>query len=250
MLPERQQQALGAARNLFSLLGGVVLAYGAANDATWQQVTGFGMTALMAFFSWRAHELTMDSLLGVLRAGVAAVAAYFSFRGWEGAGQIEQAGALIVALTPPLFSIYVHRPRALNAGDGGVGPNPAGRNVLPSLAVGFFLAPLALSLALLVSGCEKYNSTLNQIAAGVAATDNALAALARNDIPTACGIIAVAETYFAQLRPHISADKVRIEQQAEEAVAAICNDPPRNTAEAFRTLLKLWIVIQTATKAG
>lgn len=81
-------------------------------------------------------------------------------------------------------------------------------------------------------------------------TDNVLARLAGNEIPSACSIIGVAEGYFRALEHRISADKIRIERQAEAAVAEICNDPPTNTAQAFGKLVKLWFTIQDATKAS
>lgn len=79
--------------------------------------------------------------------------------------------------------------------------------------------------------------------------DNALASLSKNSIPTACGIIGVAEGYFHQLEPRISAENIAIERKAAAAVKVICDNPPTNTAEAFSTLLQLWLTIQTATKA-
>lgn len=239
MLTERQNQIMGAVRNLAALASGLVVAYGVANDTTWQAVVGFAIAALTAFFAWQAHALTFDSVLSVARAGVSAIAAYLAFRGWDGQGQFEQFATSALALAPTLWSVYLHRPRALNTGVGGVGANPAGGgNVLPSIMLGFFLTPLALGLALTIAGCEKYNSALNQVAAGVAATDNALAGLARNNLPAACAIVAVAEGYFVQLKPRLSAENARIGDQARSAAAAICEAPPTNAAESIAALFK------------
>lgn len=81
-------------------------------------------------------------------------------------------------------------------------------------------------------------------------SNNVLARLAGNEIPTACAIIQVAEGYFRTLEPKISADKVAVERKAEAAVAAICDNPPANVSQAFATLLKLWFQIQNATKVS
>lgn len=249
MLTERQNQIMGAVRNLLALAGGVAVAHGLANDGVWTAGTGFAVAALMALFSYRAHELTLASLLGVGRAGVAAVSAYFAFRGWDGADRIEQIAAGAFTLAPTIWSIYLHRPQALNTGEDGKGAAASGSG---NVAMAF-LAPIALAivLALPLAGCTvPGGNILLQAAAGVAAADNALAGLAANSIPRACGIIEVAKGYFAELKPRISADKVRLEQQAEAIIAPICANPPANTAEALHTLFRMWLVIQDATKAS
>jgi len=81
-------------------------------------------------------------------------------------------------------------------------------------------------------------------------TDNVLARLAGNEIPSACSIIGVAEGYFRQLEPRISAKNIAIERDAEAVVDFICSNPPANTAQAFGTLFRAWMAIQKATKAS
>lgn len=103
--------------------------------------------------------------------------------------------------------------------------------------------------ALVLAGAIALSSAGCNIVAGIATADNALASLSKNSIPTACGIIGVAEGYFHQLEPRISQANIDIERKAAAAVKVICDNPPTNTAEAFSTLLQLWLTIQTATKA-
>lgn len=105
------------------------------------------------------------------------------------------------------------------------------------------------ALALPLAACS-YTDTMNKIGAGVTSTNNVLAKLAGNDIPAACGIIAVAEGYFAQLKDRIPADKIAAEAKVEAAIAVICDNPPKDVAAAFGSLVKLWLAVQANTKAS
>lgn len=115
------------------------------------------------------------------------------------------------------------------------------------------IAALALGLTgASVSGCN-YAQTTAQINADVTETNNLLANLAGNNVPAACGIIAVAEGYFAELKDHIPADKIAAEAKVEAAIAVICDNPPKNVGEvagAFVKLTKLWFAVQANTKAS
>jgi predicted small secreted protein len=118
-----------------------------------------------------------------------------------------------------------------------------------------FFATLTVlgAVGLAVAGCNTVAKSIDdagtKVANAVGVTNNSLASLAENNIPTACGIIAVAEGYFHQLKGNISAENIAIEQKAEAAVKVICDNPPKNVAQAFGTLLNLWLTIQSATKA-
>lgn len=112
----------------------------------------------------------------------------------------------------------------------------------------FTLPVIALAIAAAPSQCS-YTDTMNKIGAGITSTNNVLANLAGNDIPAACGIIAVAEGYFAQLKDRIPADKVAAEAKVEAAIAVICDNPPKEVSAAFGSLVKLWLAVQANTKA-
>lgn len=99
---------------------------------------------------------------------------------------------------------------------------------------------------LALAGC---NNEWAKISAAVGQIDNTLAQLSGNSIPKACAIIAVADSYFQDLKGNISAKNIAIEAKAMAAVQVICSNPPANTVAAFRTLVKLWTTIQSATKA-
>ena len=77
--------------------------------------------------------------------------------------------------------------------------------------------------------------------------DNALATLAKNDIPAACTIVGVAEGYFNELQSKLSAAEIADEQKAALVVKAICDNPPTNITAAFGTLLTAWTTIQNDT---
>jgi len=101
---------------------------------------------------------------------------------------------------------------------------------------------LALFIVFGLAGCN--------VASTIATVDNALLNLSGNSIPKACQIISVAEGYFHNLEGNISADKIKIERDAEAAVGVICNNPPKDTAAAFGTLVQLWFTIQNMTKTN
>jgi hypothetical protein len=76
---------------------------------------------------------------------------------------------------------------------------------------------------------------------------NTLANLANNDLPTACGIVYVAEGYYASIKPQQSASNQAIEAKVEIAVNNLCKNPPTNLTAAFTQLLADWIQIQNNT---
>jgi|ERR1700719_3187705 len=95
-----------------------------------------------------------------------------------------------------------------------------------------------LILPMLGGGCNNSTTT---------AINNTLATLAKNDIPAACTIVAVAEGYFSELETKLSAAEISDEQKAALAVKAICDNPPTNITAAFGTLLTAWTAIQADT---
>jgi hypothetical protein len=98
-----------------------------------------------------------------------------------------------------------------------------------------------LAIAASLTGCA-------QLQTATTAANNALATLANNDLPTACGVVSVAEGYFAELKPSISAKNAAIEAKAAAAASAICNGPPpSNIGAAFGSLLSAWLAVQNAT---
>ena len=111
---------------------------------------------------------------------------------------------------------------------------------------------LVAALSLSLAGCN-YASFMNGVNADVTATNTTLANLAANDMPTACGIVAVAEGYFHQLDNRVSAANIAIEARAEASVKVLCDNPPSNIAQvgaAIAKLANLWIAIQNATKTS
>jgi len=108
--------------------------------------------------------------------------------------------------------------------------------------IGILICGLALT------GCTA-NAEWSKITAAVGQIDNTLANLSQNSIPKACAIIGVADSYFQDLKDNISAKNIAIEAKAMAAVQVICDNPPANSIAAFKTLVKLWNTIQSATKA-
>jgi hypothetical protein len=100
---------------------------------------------------------------------------------------------------------------------------------------------LALACLPALAGCQSTS--------GVTTVNNTLASLAANDIPTACGIVAVAEGYFAQVKAtgKLSAAEIADEAKAASAIAVVCNNPPTSIAAAFGTLLNAWLAVQADT---
>lgn len=112
-------------------------------------------------------------------------------------------------------------------------------------------ALIAAACAASLAGCSTSptasNSTGATLTAAVSLADNHLAAISNYDIPAACGIIAVAEGYYVQLKPKISAKNQLLAAKAMAAADSICANPPTNTAGAFVSLFKAWIAVQNAT---
>ena len=100
-----------------------------------------------------------------------------------------------------------------------------------------------LALAGCGNGWAKISTAVGQI-------DNTLAKLSGGSIPKACAIIAVADSYFQDLKANISAKNIAIEAKAMAAVQVICNNPPTNTVAAFKSLWNIWKTVQDSTKTN
>ena len=98
---------------------------------------------------------------------------------------------------------------------------------------------------LALAGC---NNEWAKISVAVGQIDNTLAQLSGNSIPKACAIIAVADSYFQDLKANISAKNIAIEAKAMAAAQVICNNPPTNTVAAFKSLWNIWKTVQDSTK--
>ena len=96
-------------------------------------------------------------------------------------------------------------------------------------------ALMAVALAGALAGCTGNPVTI---------ANNALARLAKNDIPAACAIVKVAEGYYST----VVGPPTPVVLNAEAGVAVICDNPPTDLASAFGTLLSEWTVIENATK--
>ena len=103
------------------------------------------------------------------------------------------------------------------------------------------------ALTLAVAGLAGCNQALTTINADITAANNALANLAANDIPAACGIVSVAEGYFADVKSLVPAKAVAAEAKAAAVVAGICARPPADLGAAFATLMTAWTTIQAST---
>jgi hypothetical protein len=74
-----------------------------------------------------------------------------------------------------------------------------------------------------------------------------LAQVANNDLPAACGIVTVAEGYFANVKGQVSGLALTREAQAAAVANAICANPPSNITQALVDMGAAWIAIQAAT---
>ena len=110
------------------------------------------------------------------------------------------------------------------------------------IKIGAILLPLALGACNATHEWAKISSAVGTI-------DNTLAQLAEGSVPKACAIIAVADSYFQELKDRISAKNIALEAKAMRAAAVICDNPPTNTVAAFRSLWNIWLAVQSATKA-
>lgn len=100
-----------------------------------------------------------------------------------------------------------------------------------------FLLTAALLPAIALGGCL---STINSV-------NKTLGQVSGNDLTAACGIVAVAETYFANVSAKNTTSNLTAGQIAEKGAAAICNNPPTNIVQALVDLNTFWSTIQAAT---
>ena len=83
----------------------------------------------------------------------------------------------------------------------------------------------------------------------IASVNATLASVAQNDLPTACGIVVVAEGYFNSVngQSKLSASQQATEAKAAAAATAICANPPTSLASALASLNTIWVAIESAT---
>lgn len=127
---------VGLVRNLMAAIGGLILSYGLANDTTWQAMTGLTVAAIAAYYSWQAHNLTLDAVMGVVRAAVATVGGYLTFKHYATQDQISQFAAILLALVPLGWSYSAHSDRSLPP------PKPpmSGRDIPVAVLIAIVLA--------------------------------------------------------------------------------------------------------------
>lgn len=111
------------------------------------------------------------------------------------------------------------------------------------IKIGIVALPMLLGACNATSEWAKISSAVGQI-------DNTLASLSQGSIPKACAIIAVADSYFQDLKANISAKNIAIEAKAMAAAQVICNNPPTNTVAAFKSLWNIWKTVQDSTKTN
>ena len=98
----------------------------------------------------------------------------------------------------------------------------------------------AIALAFVLSGCAAVNT-------GLSSANNALANLANNQLPAACGIVNKASSYYLILEANISEANRAKYAKARAVADAICNNPPTDITSALGTLAVAWFAMQNAT---
>ena len=83
--------------------------------------------------------------------------------------------------------------------------------------------------------------------AALVASANATLVKIAPTISVACGVIGVAEGYYANVKSRVSPSVQAAEAKAANALAVICANPPSNIAAAFSDLAAEWAVIQQST---
>jgi hypothetical protein len=100
-----KEQVISLIRNLFAVFGGYLISTGLTNSATLESGTGFAVALAAMIFSFRAHELTINALLSVLRSGIATFGGVLVQRGWATNDQVSQVANLLVVLLPMAWGI-------------------------------------------------------------------------------------------------------------------------------------------------
>ena len=204
-IPISKEQWAGILRTLLAWVGGQLVGHAIVSENVWTLIAGLVMALATAAYSFFiVHEVTLDAVLGVVRAVIATAGGILEPLGVLPAGSVAQIGNTVLLVLPALWSAYAHRPQAHNAGDGGVGANPAGNGpggVLSLLLACMIVVPLLLSL----TAC-----TPSQIDASVQAT------CAAKDVAAAAATQAVTEAADTQAQK----DAKRAVAYADAACAA------------------------------
>lgn len=176
------QQWIGALRALLAWIGGILVGRGYVSETMWQFLLGTAMSGSTILISVLiVHEpISTDALKGFLRNLLATVGGALQSAGVVTGEQVAQITSAVLLVVPALYSVYVHRPQAINAGERGVGGNPAGGG---NVAGALVMAAVLLPLCLLLTACNPQKIDASVQAACIAKDAAAEAAtLVVNDI--------------------------------------------------------------------
>ena len=101
-------QIAGIVRNVLAIASGVIISHGFVNSQVWESLSGFIVTLVVFGWSIQVHQLTIQSFLGVIRAGCAAIGGYLLFKGIGNQATIDQVSTLLITLVPIVWSASVH----------------------------------------------------------------------------------------------------------------------------------------------
>jgi len=116
-------QWLGVARALIAWIGGVLVGHGVMNENAWTLTAGVLTTVSVAGYAFFVvHALTLDAVLGVVRAVIAAAGGWLIGKGYASQSDVEQFSAFALLAVPAAWSAYAHRIKGL-VDDPGTGGN-------------------------------------------------------------------------------------------------------------------------------
>lgn len=170
-----------------------------------------------------------ETAVGIIAAAI--IAGWVAYRNSKQSmiDHVAQMPEVSVVATTPALAQAIPNPAVVSV----EAVKVAGRSLS---AHGWLGALLVMTMAL--AGC----ATLDR-------ADATLARLSRGSLPAACGIVGVAQGYFAALAPKIGAANHARYEAASAVVSRVCAERPSDTAQAMMTLARAWADIQAATKA-
>jgi hypothetical protein len=245
-----QEQWLGIGRALLAWIGGVAIGHGFVTDNAWSLIAGvLSTTWIAAYAFFVVHDLTLDAVMGVTRAAIAAGGGWLQFKGIASASDVEQFSSFALLAVPAIWSAYAHRvsglsPRIQNSAAARFRVPPGA----PSIALAFISLPMLLGLG----GCSTTALTAGSVGAAAAVTSvsgapgviaAAVSAAATPTPPaataalnTTCAYYPAADLAFHALAKEkgLSAQMVTEEEAAVAGLQAICASPPENLAGALK----------------
>lgn len=172
---------LGQLRNVVAAAGGLAMAYGLVNQSVASDIGGAVVALVVAIMAFRAHALTLDALLGVVRAGGSAAATGIAFWHFGNADLVPAYTAVATQAVILFWSWSVHSPAS---------PPASCRSVVAIVACGL----------LIVAGCAKNPDGSYSLSVSAAQTDvAALEAKAKAALPIACDAVAGASVVWTGL---------------------------------------------------